>query len=102
MTSPRPLAEQSFSTLSDLSQASALMRLSWLENKDQTLDYNVDFLKSCYAYPGTDAHLSPAVYDDTGNLIAFVSAFPRQVIWNGRLRRLALLTFFTVTPSAKG
>lgn len=94
--------EQGFSDLNDLLQASALMRSSWLENKDQTLDYNVDFLRSCYAYPGTHAHLSPAVYDSNGSLVAFVSAFPRQVMWNGRFHRLALLTFFTVAPAAKG
>jgi GNAT superfamily N-acetyltransferase len=96
------MSQQNFSTLGDLAQASALMRQSWLENKDQALDYNSDFLKSCYAYPATDAHLSPALYDESGNLLAFVSAFPRQVLWNGRPRRLALLTFFTVAPAAKG
>ncbi|MGA8029515.1 MAG: GNAT family N-acetyltransferase [Bryobacteraceae bacterium] len=94
--------QQQFQTLQDLAGASDLIRRSWLENKDQTLDYNPEFLASCYAYPGTDPELSPAIYDDRGQLIAFVSAFPRRVVWDGRFLRLALLTFFTVAPEAKG
>ncbi|MBV9297029.1 MAG: GNAT family N-acetyltransferase [Acidobacteriaceae bacterium] len=94
--------QQQIQTLEDLGGASALIRRSWLENKDQTLDYNAAFLASSYAYPGTDLELSPAIYDDRRNLIAFVSAFPRRVVWNGQFLRLALLTFFTVAPEAKG
>lgn len=82
-------------------EAADLIARSWKENKDQTLEYNPKFLASCYEYPGTDPTLSPAFYDD-GRLVAFVSAFPRTVQFQGERLRLALLTFFTVSSGYKG
>jgi GNAT superfamily N-acetyltransferase len=82
-------------------EASALIAQSWVENKDQTLDYNPDFLQSSYEYPGTDPELSPALYEG-GELRAFVSGFPRRVGLQGRELKLLLLTFFTVAPDLKG
>lgn len=81
--------------------AAQVIEASWLENKDQTLDYNPDFLRSCYEYPGTDPELSPAIYEQ-GQLAAFVCGFPRTVRIHGRLRRLLMMTYFTVAPAAKG
>jgi GNAT superfamily N-acetyltransferase len=82
-------------------EAYALIERSWRENKDQTLDYNPAFLRSCYEYPGAVSELSPALEED-GRLTAFVSGFPRTVSLHGRPSRLLLLTFFTVAPEAKG
>jgi GNAT superfamily N-acetyltransferase len=84
-----------------LQEAEALIASSWSENKDQTLQYNAEFLSSCYEYPGTDERLSPTLFRD-GRLIAFVSAFPRHVRFQGENLRLALLTIFTVSPEHKG
>lgn len=86
---------------SRLEEAADLIRCSWAENADQALDFDAAFLRSAYEYPGTDATVSPALIED-GRLVAFVSAFPRQAILNGVHVRLALLTFFTVAPAAKG
>lgn len=82
-------------------QAAELIAASWRENRDQALDYNSEFLRSCYEYPGVDPSLSPAIFVD-GRMVAMVSAFPRSVILDGKPLRLALLTFLTTASGMKG
>jgi hypothetical protein len=82
-------------------EAARIISESWSENAEQTTDYNAQFLASCYEYPGVDPSLSPAILKD-GKLAAFVCAFPRQVRFQGKTLRLALLTFFTVARGMKG
>lgn len=81
--------------------AARLMRNSWAENSDQSLDYNLAFLASCYEYPEVNPSLSP-ILEDGPALCAFVSAFPRRAVLDGRPLRLALLSFFTVAAGMKG
>jgi GNAT superfamily N-acetyltransferase len=65
------------------------------------LDYTPEFIQSLLQYPGDGPVLAPAFYDD-GKIVAFVMGFPRRVRLNGEVRRLLLMTFFTVAPAYKG
>jgi hypothetical protein len=82
-------------------EAAELIATSWRENKEQALDYNAAFLQSCYEYPGVDTSLSPAIFVDS-RMVAMASAFPRSVLFDRKLLRLAMLTFCTVAPEMKG
>lgn len=82
-------------------EAAELISASWKENKDQALDYNAEFLHSCYEYPGVDPNLSPVIFLED-RLAAFVCAFPRNAMLHGKPVRLAMLTFFTVASGMKG
>jgi GNAT superfamily N-acetyltransferase len=81
--------------------ASEVLHLSWKENRTQFLDYTPEFIQSLLEYPGDGPVLAPAYYDD-GKIVAFVMGFPRAVRLNGKVRRLLLMTFFTVAPGYKG
>jgi GNAT superfamily N-acetyltransferase len=81
--------------------AAEVIRLSWKENGTNVLDYTPEFIQSLLEYPGDGPVLAPAYYDD-GKMVAFVMGFPRAVRFNGEVRRLLLMTLFTVAPGYKG
>jgi GNAT superfamily N-acetyltransferase len=85
----------------DYERIAALIRRSWAENKEQSLEYTADFLSTCFGYPGTTPELAPTLYSDYEPQ-AFVAGFPRNVRFWGRQCRFVLLTFFTVAPEQKG
>jgi GNAT superfamily N-acetyltransferase len=76
------------------------MQRSWAENKSQSLLYTSEFLSSCFAYPGANFHLAPAIYDGP-KLVAFIAGFPRRVRWNGTELRIVVLSFLTVLSEYK-
>jgi GNAT superfamily N-acetyltransferase len=80
--------------------ASTLIRESWSENRETTLDYGVEFLQSCLEYPEQPI-LTPAIFDD-GAPAAMVFGMPRHARLLGEARKLLLMTFFTVGPQWKG
>jgi GNAT superfamily N-acetyltransferase len=87
--------------IKDSALAAELIRLSWKENHTRSFDFTPEFIQSLLEYPGDGPVLAPAYYDD-GKLVAFVMGFPRSMRINGEVRRLLLMTFFTVAPGYKG
>jgi hypothetical protein len=88
-------------TLWSFGAAAELIRLSWGENQETTLNYDENFFRSSFEYPGAGPILAPALYH--GNkLIAFVIGMPRMVLLNEQRRKLILMTLFTVAPEWKG
>jgi GNAT superfamily N-acetyltransferase len=85
----------------DWATAVDLMRQSWKENRETPLDYTLEFVNSLLRYPGDGPVLAPAYYEGD-NLIAFVAGFPRSVRLHGQVRRLLLMSFFTVAPAYRG
>src|SRR5881397_1040999 len=76
------------------------MQRSWAENKSQSLLYTSEFLSSCFAYPGANFHLAPAIYDGQ-KLVAFIAGFPRRMRWKGTELRVVVLSFLTVLSEYK-
>jgi GNAT superfamily N-acetyltransferase len=74
-----------------------LIHTAFATNRETYHNYTREFLESCYEYPGLDPNLSPMVYED-GKLVASLSVFPRNVIYDGRDVKLALLTLNAVHP----
>jgi ribosomal protein S18 acetylase RimI-like enzyme len=90
-----------WSKVSNPGSAAELIRLSWSENHETSLNYDEQFFRSCFEYPGTGPIIAPAL--SHGNkLIAFVLGMPRTVLLNGQHRKLILMTLFTVAPEWKG
>src|SRR5947209_12164893 len=85
----------------DYDALAALIESSWAENRDSSLKYTPEFLRSCFAYPGASFDLAPAIYEN-GRPVAFIAGFPRHVIWNGRPQNLILSTLLTASPETKG
>jgi hypothetical protein len=86
----------------DFSSLAAFINGSWAVNYEQPLQYRPEFLKSCFEYPGASTHLAPTIYSGTEpGPIAFVAAFPRAVTLEGRLLKIALVTFLTVDSAHK-
>jgi hypothetical protein len=84
----------------DFAEVSRLIETSWAENKQQPLLYGADFLVSCFEYPGASLSLAPTLYEGEDPL-AFVAAFPRRVLLQGRELNLAVITFLTVATECK-
>ena len=100
------MIDQQFSSLAsgvlkDLTSAADLIRRSWRENRKQTLDYSPEFIQHLVECPGDGPVVAPTYYDN-GKMIAFVVGFPRNVRLNKKMRKLLLMTFFTVAPEYKG
>lgn len=84
----------------DFARISQLIERSWAENKHQGFFYSPEFLSSCFECPGASSSLAPAIYEGP-RPAAFVSAFPRRVLLQGRERQLAIVTFLTVAREHK-
>ncbi len=84
----------------DFAQISELMEKSWAENKHQGFFYSPEFLASCFESPGASLALAPAIYEGA-EPAAFVAAFPRRVLLQGRELQLAIVTFLTVAREHK-
>jgi GNAT superfamily N-acetyltransferase len=84
----------------DFAQLASLMQASWGENSTQSLLYTSEFLASCFAYPGANFSLAPAIYVQS-QPVAFVAGFPRHVKFNGREQKIIVITFLTVSPEYK-
>jgi GNAT superfamily N-acetyltransferase len=84
----------------DFTQLASLMQSSWAENSGQALLYTFEFLSSCFAYPGANFSLAPAIYVQS-SLVAFVAGFPRHVKFNGREQKIIVISFLTVLPEYK-
>jgi hypothetical protein len=78
-----------------------LVEQSWAENKESSLRYTPEFLRSCFEYPGTTVDLAPTIYQE-GRPVAFIAGFPRNVEWNGKPEKLILSTLLTSSPATKG
>src|SRR5687767_11870833 len=78
-----------------------LVEQSWAENKESSLRYTPEFLRSCFEYPGTTMELAPTIYQE-GRPVAFIAGFPRNVEWNGKPEKLILSTLLTSSPATKG
>src|SRR5438045_1203060 len=85
----------------DYLSLSEVVRESWSENKESTLNYTPEFLRSCFEYPGATTSLAPMICED-GKPVAFIAGFPRSVEWNGNPQRLLLSTLLTSSPRTKG
>ncbi len=83
-------------------ELAAVMQRAWAGNKEVPLLYTVPFLKSAFEYPGTDVHLSPTIYSETGELLAFIAGFPRQFQVNGTPHSFILTSFLTAAEDQKG
>jgi ribosomal protein S18 acetylase RimI-like enzyme len=81
-------------------ELAAFVRASFAENKEQALDYESEYLRSVFEYPGSSFDLAPAIYRD-GNLVAFVMGSPRKVRIAGRTLTLLTATLLTVLPRYK-
>jgi GNAT superfamily N-acetyltransferase len=88
-------------TVEDLAAASNLIGVSWKENRQEPLEYTPEFLRSLAAFPSDLPVVAPAIYD-RGELAAFVMGFPRRMRFEGEVRDILLMTFFTVAPAHKG
>lgn len=84
----------------NIEELAALMRASWRENQEQALDYDADFLRSAFEYPGCTPDLFPAIYHE-GNLVAFIAGAPRAVRLAGQPLTLVNVSFLTVAPKYK-
>ena len=84
----------------DFSQISQLIENSWAENKHQGFFYGPEFLSSCFESPGASLSLAPAIYEGA-TPVAFVTAFPRRALLQGRELQLAVITLLTVAPEHK-
>src|ERR1700730_5192255 len=80
----------------DLGQVAALIQESWEENGTQGLFYTPEFLDSCLKYPGSNDSLAPTLYHGD-KPCAFVSGFPRTVLYKGRELRAILCTLLSVS-----
>jgi GNAT superfamily N-acetyltransferase len=85
----------------DWVKACDVIRESWKHNRQTTFDYTPDYVSSLFEYPGGGPALAPAYYEG-GELIAFVVGFPRSVLLEGQVRKLLLMSFFTVAPGYQG
>lgn len=85
----------------EFTQLAAVMQQSWSENKEQSLLYTEEFLRSSFAYPGSDFELAPSIYSGD-DLVAFIAGFPRGALINGEAVRILLNTFLTVSVTSKG
>jgi len=81
-------------------ELTAFVNASFGENKEQALDYESEFLRSVFEYPGSSFDLAPAIYRD-GNLVAFVTGSPRKVRFAGHRLTLLTSTLLTVMPKYK-
>jgi hypothetical protein len=84
----------------DFAQISELIEKSWAENTHPAFYYGPEFLASCFEYPGASFTLAPAIYEGAAPL-AFVAAFPRRVLLQGRQLQLAIVTLLTVAREHK-
>ncbi|MBK7925945.1 MAG: hypothetical protein IPJ98_00195 [Bryobacterales bacterium] len=78
-----------------------LLRRSWSENPEPSINYTEEYLHSSFAYPGTSPELAPTVYEG-GQPVAFVAGFPRTAQCGGQNLRLLVNTFLTADPKHKG
>lgn len=99
----RPAITESLdkSVLRDFERAAELIGSSWRENRETSMDYTPEYLRSMMSYPGARPTLAPAFYDGD-RLVAFVLGFPRTFVIRGETRTLLLMSFFTVAPGYKG
>jgi GNAT superfamily N-acetyltransferase len=87
--------------IQDWASAVDFIRHSWKTNRETQVDYNLEFVNSLLQYPGDGPVLAPAYYDN-GALIALVAGFPRSVRLQDQVRKLLLMSFFTVAPAYRG
>ncbi len=85
----------------DYDALASLMRRSWAGNRESSLDYTSEFLRSCLRYPGSTAEFAPTLYEED-DPIAFIAGFPRQVEWCGKSCKFLLSTFMTSAPEHRG
>lgn len=85
----------------DYDALASLVQRSWAENRDVSIKYTPEFLRSCFEYPGASVELAPTIYEN-GRPTAFIAGFPRNVIWNSRPQALILSTLLTSSPETKG
>jgi hypothetical protein len=85
----------------DFGALAAMMQRSWAANSNQPLLYTEEFLRSAFDYPGSSFDLATSIYRE-GELLAFVTGFPRSVLWDTRPAQLILNTFLTASPAVKG
>jgi hypothetical protein len=85
----------------DFGALAAMMQRSWADNPNQPLLYSEEFLRSAFDYPGSSFELAPAIYRED-DLLAFVTGFPRSVLWDTHPAQLVLNSFLTASPVLKG
>jgi GNAT superfamily N-acetyltransferase len=85
----------------DYEAVANLIEQSWAENKESSLRYTPEFIRSCFEYPGTTVDLAPTIYEGD-RPVAFIAGFPRNVEWNEQRERLILSTLLTSSPETKG
>lgn len=98
---PDEFASLQWDSLRSTSHAVRLMRESWSNGADTSVDYTQPLLDSFFRSPSELPHLRPALYEGE-SLAGFVAALPRLAMVHGRERRLALVTFFTVAHAWQG
>jgi hypothetical protein len=79
-------------------KTSQLIRAAFGSNPGVALDYNSDFVRSAFEYPGVDVALSPAFYEGDV-LVSLMASLPRHVTIGGRHLQIALLTWNSVDPA---
>lgn len=85
----------------DFDEVAALLQDAWVEAGSGNFRYEADFLRTAYSQPGTQAGLSPTLYE-RDIPVAFLAAFPRNVLLRSRPLRLVCLTLFTCARSLRG
>ena len=85
----------------DWESAVDLIHQSWRPGLEATVEYTPGLLSRLSKYPSDLPVLAPAFYDD-GDPFAFVIGFPRRVRLERQVRKLLLMSFFTVAPAHRG
>lgn len=85
----------------DYDALAKMVEQSWAENKESSLRYTPEFLRSCFEYPGVKPELAPTIYAGD-RPVAFIAGFPRNVEWNRTPQNLILSTLLTSSPETKG
>ena len=76
------------------------MEESWSENRSQSLLYTKEFLESCFQYPGASFTLAPTIYYGE-KPAGFVAGFPRVLQYQGKRRKVLVVSLLTVAPAYK-
>src|SRR5579884_320217 len=95
------LGALSIGEIDDLHLAISTLRASWATNRESTLLYDEEFVRSFLSYPGDLPSMLPAVYCGD-RLGGFVAGAQRKVLVQNNLLRLLLMTFLTVAADLKG
>lgn len=86
--------------VTNLDLACEVMKVSWRHDPGRAL-YSPELVANVVQSPGDGSPLLPALFSG-GEMAAFVMGFPRTCDVAGQVRKLMMMTFFTVAEPFKG